>query len=235
MPYRRLPNTDQARIRALKAAIVKGRSFGDAETSVVSLKTWTDSRNFLQNFEAAHNYYVQCYSEQSKASSKHQANVKMARLYVSHFIQVLNLAILRDEIKPKLKKLYGLPEANIVPDLLSESSLIEWGRKVIDGEQLRISQGGVPIYNPTIARVKVYYDIFLDSYEQQKGYQAKTAHSLERLASLRGKADELILDIWNQVEHYFSDVTPNTLRLDKCRDYGLIYYYRPTEKAKSDE
>ena len=106
------------------------------------------------------------------------------------------------------------------------------GKKIIEGEQLRTTQGGIPIYNPTIARVKVHYDIFLESYERQKNYQALTNRSLDELASMRDRADELILDIWNQVEAKYQDVTPNDTRLEKCRDYGLIYYYRSSEKIK---
>lgn len=126
----------------------------------ITLKTLFEARNFLHRFEAAQIYYTQCYDNQSRASRKHQMNVKTARLYISHFIQVLNLAVLRDEIKVAHKELYGLPASNTVPDLLSEASLVEWGKKIIEGEQLRTTQGGIPIYNPTIARVKVHYDIF---------------------------------------------------------------------------
>ena len=234
MPYRRLPNTDQARIRALKTAVEKGELYNVRDLAI-TLKTLFEARNFLQRFEAAQIYYTQCYESQSRASRKHQAYVKTARLYVSHFIQVLNLAVLRDEIKVAHKALYGLPDTNTVPDLLSEAALVEWGKKIIDGEQRRISQGGIPIYNPTIARVKVHYDIFLESYERQKNYQALTARSLDDLASMRNRADELILDIWNQVEAKFQDITPNESRLEKCRDYGLVYYYRSSEKVKEEK
>lgn len=234
MPYRRLPNTDQARVRALKTAVEKGELYNVRDLAI-TLKTLFETRNFLQRFEAAQIYYTQCYENQSRASRKHQANVKTARLYISHFIQVLNLAVLRDEIKVAHKALYGLPDTNTVPDLLSETALVEWGKKIIDGEQRRISQGGIPIYNPTIARVKVHYDIFLESYERQKNYQALTARSLDELASMRSRADELILDIWNQVEAKFQDITPNESRLEKCRDYGVVYYYRSSEKVKEEK
>ena len=233
MPYRRLPNTDQARVRALKAAVDKGDVYTVRDLAI-SLKTLFEARNFLRKFETAHLYYVQCYDNQVQASRKHQANVKTARLYISHFIQVLNLAVLRDEIKESYKELYGLPKPNTVPDLLTDASLVEWGRKIIDGEQQRIAQGGIPIYNPTIARVKVYYDIFLESYERQRGYQNLTNRSLDQLASMREHADELILDIWNQVESKIQEITPNETRLNKCRDYGLIYYYRSNEKNKEE-
>lgn len=109
MPYRRLPNTDQARVRALKAAVEKGDVYNVRDLAI-SLKTLFEARNFLLKFEAAQIYYTQCYDNQSRASRKHQANVRMARLYISHFIQVLNLAVLRDEIKPVHKELYDLPE-----------------------------------------------------------------------------------------------------------------------------
>ena len=230
MPYRRLPNTDQARIRALKSAVGKGDVYNVNELAI-SLNTLSEARNFLSKFEIAHNYYAQCYDNQVKESPKHQSNVKTARLYISHFIQVLNLSVLRSEVKPIHKKLYCLPIDNYnVPDLTSDAAMVEWGKRTIEGERKRTSQGGVPIYNPTIAKVKVHYDIFVDSYERQKALQVLTNRSLEGLATMRTRADELILDIWNQVEEKFRNISPNELRLDKCRDYGVIYYYRTGEK-----
>lgn len=230
MPYRRLPNTDQARIRTLKSAIEKSDASKVSEMAI-SLNSLSEARNFLSKFEVAHRYYMQCYGDQVKASPRHRMNVKTARLYISHFIQVLNMSVLRSEVKPVHKKLYDLPVDNYsVPDLNSEISMVEWGKRIIEGERKRTSQGGVPIYNPTIAKVKVHYDIFVDSYERQKALQALTNRSLEELASMRVYADKLILDIWNQVEAKYKDIISNKVRIDKCREYGLIYYYRTGEK-----
>lgn len=234
MPYRRLPNTDQARIRALKTAVGIG-DVADIRCLPLSLNTLSEARNYVRKFEVAQNYYLQCLACQSSASQKHQLNVKTVRLYVSHFIQVLNMAVIRTEIKETYKKLYGLTGSDFsVPDLTCEVSIAEWGQKVIEGERKRMSQGGIPIYNPTIAKVKVHYDIFMDSYDKQKGLQALTARSLETLAAMRAQADALILDVWNQVETRFQDVVPNEARLAKCREYGLIYYYRKGEKPAEE-
>jgi len=234
MPYRRLPNTDQARIRALKSAVDKGNMWSMSNL-VISLKTLSEAHSFLGKFQTAHSYYRECYVNQAKGSRKHLVNVKMARLYVSHFIQVLNLSVLRSEIKTAYKEMYGLPaDASNVPDLMSELSIVEWGSKIIKGEMQRTSQGGIPIYNPTIAKVKVHYDIFLEGYERQKNLQALTSRSLDKLASMRPKADEIILDIWNQVEARYEELQPNEVRLDKCREYGIVYYYRIGEKSIGD-
>lgn len=234
MPYRRLPNTDQARIRALKTVVVKGDA-ADLRELPISLNTLSEARKALRKFEVAHAYYVQCFANQSVASSRHQANVKTARLFLSHFIQVLNMSVVRGEVKEINKKLYGLtPNDYSIPELTSEPTLVEWGKKIIDGERKRTSQGGIPIYNPTIAKVRVHYDIFVDGYERQKGYQLLTARSLEGVTAMRPQIDELILDIWNQVEARFQTVSPNEARLNKCRDYGLIYYYRTGEKTAEE-
>lgn len=233
MPYRRLPNTDQSRIRALKTAVEKADGYDNPYGLPFSFRTVGAARNFLPRFEAAHIYYMECLERQSKAGRKHQANVKMARLYLSHFVQVLNLAVVRSEIRAAHKAFYGLGTRQTLPDLSGESSLLEWGRKIIDGENRRISQGGIPIYNPTIAKVKVHYDIFADSYERQRSLQAATARSLEAVASMRREADALILDLWNQVEEKFSQVEPVDKRLELCRAYGVVYYYRTSEKIKS--
>lgn len=232
MPYRRLPNTDQARIRALKAVVAKTDSHSVYDLPI-SLKTLSEARNLLVKFETAQKYYVACFERQAQAGRKHQTNVKMARLYVSHFIQVLNLAVIRSEVRVAHKTYYGLAtDAANVPDLSTEASIVEWGRKIIDGEAKRISLGGIPIYNPTIAKVRVHYDIFVESHELQKSLQSLTARSLESLAAMRSGVDSLILDAWNQVEKKFENVSPNEERLSLCRDYGLIYYYRTTERQR---
>ncbi|HRF92681.1 MAG: hypothetical protein VB063_05095 [Bacteroides graminisolvens] len=230
MPYRRLPNTDQARIRAMEKLLEKVGMISVSEMAV-SLNTISKIRGLLNRFRRLSEYYKDCFDNQSKASRKHQENTKLARLYISHFIQVLNLAALRMEIKPAQKNYYGLqPNVHNVPDLISETALMEWGEKIIVGEMKRTSEGGIPIYNPTIAKVKVRYDIFVESNERQKNLQRLTAESLEDVTLMRPQVDELILDAWNQIEDYYKDMPDVDKRLDLCREYGIVYYYRAGEK-----
>lgn len=197
-----------------------------------SLKVLTEARNFLTRFEAAQMYYKQCFDNQVKSSRKCRSAVKNARLYISHFIQVLNLSIIRLEIKQEHKSLYGLPLSNYnVPDLISDSAVLEWGERIITGEKDRLKKGGIPIYNPTIAKVSVHFDIFKETHQRQKDYQRITERSLKSLASMRAEADAIILDIWNQVEAFYDNL-PAEDKMKKAIDYGIIYYYRANEKAK---
>ena len=229
MPYRRLPNTDQARIRALKTAleIYKQTNVPDLAFSV---KTKNEAGVFLPLFEGAHHEYLVRLESQVTAGKKYQLHIKNIRLYLSHFIQVLNFSVIRNEIKKESKRLYGLEPTNFsVPDLSTESALLTWGERIINGEQERMKNGGAPIYNPAIAKVRVHYDIFKESSISQKTFQKSTNRALDQLAALRKTADDIILDIWNQVEDYYKTYPEEERRL-LCQTYGLRYYYRKNEK-----
>lgn len=229
MPYRRLPNTDQARLRALRTALQFTDKQNFASQNIVSFKTLIDAKNFLVLFEKQLNQYQQTLDNQVSANKRYQQIVHNARLYISHFIQVFNLAVIRGDVKKEHKLFYQLdPNVHIVPDLTTEAALIQWGKAVIEGENERVRNGGLPIYNPTIAKVKVHYEVFKEYKSTQKLYQNTTQKSWEELNNLRVKGDAIILDLWNQVEHKFKDEKPFA-RLTKCQQLGLIYYYRKGE------
>ncbi len=195
-----------------------------------SYKHWEDAKVLLVKYERALYESKQCSENQFKTSKKLQETAKTARIYVSHFIQVLNMCVQRNEIKAEYKELYGLePENFALPDISTDEGLIEWGRRIIDGEQKRLSKGGTPIYNPAIAKVRVHYDIFLEGYNNQKILQNNTSRSIESIAELNKEADKLIVNIWDEVEKKY-EALPTPEKLNSCREYGLIYYYRKGEE-----
>lgn len=229
MPYRRLPNTDLSRIRALECAVEKERVYFANELAI-TYKIINEAKSFLEKFKKAQMIYQQSYDGQVRASKKFQGQARMARLYISHFIQVLNMAVIRNEIKKDHKILYGLdPGSPTLPDLSADQALLEWGEKIINGESDRMKKGGTPIYNPTIAKVKVHYDIFKEACFEQKNFQQSTSRNLEVLAGMREQADLIILEIWNQVENKFQDMPPQK-KMEKCIDYGVVYYFRKKEQ-----
>lgn len=229
MPYRRLPNTDSARIRALDAATKQGDIVGFLDLAY-SYKLRNDALLVLSQIEQAYHEYNINLERQTNNSKSYLAHLKTARLYISHFIQVLNLSVLRNEIKKEHKKLYHLDvNQQSIPDLSTEQALIDWGKNIIEGENERIRKGGAPIYNPSIAKVKVFYDNFVEAKISQKILQQNTSRSLNKLACLRENADAVILDIWNQVEEHFKDLNDQDKR-KQCNKYGLVYYFRKNEK-----
>ena len=231
MPYRRLPNTDSARIRALRSAVEKA---ADTDFQQLSFSTGTleEAKSVLTHFEYLSARYQQLYETQVKAGKSFAKRTRNARIHISHFIQVLYMCVMRSEIKEGQLALYGLEKAGmVVPDLTSNEQLLEWGQKIIDGENRRTSQNGVPIYNPSIAKVKVMFTLFKEGYQTQKLHRKATSRVLQEVADYRERVDKIILEIWEEVEKHNSGLPPEK-RLAQNRAYGIIYYYRKGEVAE---
>lgn len=238
MPYRRLPKTDQARIRALRNA-VESSVQGGVFTNVLSHNTYYRAKTFLDKFSREVSTYKRCVAEQStkRGNEKYEAALKRARMYVSHFIQVLSMSIMRGEIARDKRPYYGLvQDEDTVPNLFSEASVLEWGVKIIEGERRRQAEGGVPIYNPTMGRVVVAFELFKEMYDKQHSLQERTAEALRNISDMRFECDEIIFDAWGEIENAFSGLTGEA-RIKKCSEYGVIYYYRTgdSKKVECDE
>ena len=120
MPYRRLPNTDKARLYALQNAVQRAQS-ADYTEQVIPYKMLNEVQRFLVQFENMVMQSKDNYKTSVHANKQYRHIVQNARMYISHFIQVFNLAVIRGEIKKEQKLLYGLDPLNhVVPDLSTE-------------------------------------------------------------------------------------------------------------------
>ena len=228
MPYRRLPNTDKARLKALNIAFSKGKELPPFKLAF-SQKSYHRLQKFLTSYENAMAFYRQSYTVQTTKNNEYAESLRKTKIYISHFIQVMNMAILRGELNQRVRDYFGLPQdESRIPSLSTEKEIITWGEQIIKGEADRVLKGGSPITNPTIALVKVRYETFLEKHHYQKTLQKNTERALENLTALRKEADDIILLVWNEVEESFKDL-PDDLRREKAKDYGLVYVYRKNE------
>lgn len=233
MPYRRLPNTDNARFKALKKALEQGNHIAPFKLAF-SQSTFHKVKSFTSQFEVALNTYRETYANQVRKSKEYNELYKKAKLYISHFIQVMNFAIARGEMPACSREFFGIKENDTkVPALNNEPELIALGERLIKGDSDRVSKGGNYITNPTMGNVKVRYDKFLESYWKQKALQETCSNSLNRVSSLRAEADQIILSVWNEVEEYYKNLH-ECERRTKSEEYGLTYVFRPSEKIKNE-
>ncbi|MBP7359158.1 MAG: hypothetical protein KA955_07480 [Prevotella sp.] len=231
MPYRRLPKTDAARLKALKTVIDNNEIY-TVKNRFIDWKTLNEVQQVYQKLLTANQQYNMCYNAQIRNSGKIDKLQRNAEMYISHFIQVLYLAMQRGEIKESNKKLYSLSEGDYsLPNIKTYDGILKSGINIIKGEKARIKNGGRPIYNPTISMVATHYDIFKEAYDKYKILQDKTNKSFEILKVIRPDVDRVLLDLWNQIEKHF-DEEPLEIKLDECRKFGIVYYYRSTEKIK---
>lgn len=230
MPYRRLPNTDSARMRALETAYNKSMVVAPVKLAY-SPKTYQALKYFLPTFKQVLSLQRQAFQNQISKSGLFTEYQRKAKLYISHFIQVLNLAIIREEISESARVFYGLQDfEKKLPPLSCDQEILAWGEKIIEGENRRMMQGGTPIFNPRIALVKIHYDHYKEAQRNQVFLKNNNNRALEKIAELRPEADKIILDIWNEVEATFENM-PAEERRRKAQEYGLSYVFRKTEKV----
>ena len=228
MPYRRLPNTDTARIKAMKIALEKGKDLPPNRLSFSS-KTIVRLQKFLPLFEHNCQLYRQALASQNKKSKDYGETLKKARIYLTHFVRVMNMAIIRGDLPAETRAFYGLAtDASTVPSFNTENEMMSWGRRIIEGEEFRIKKGGSPITNPTIAVVKVRFEQFIDALNYYQTLNKKTLDYAQKNNELRREADEIIPVIWNEVEDRFSEL-PEVDKRKECEEYGLIYFFRKGE------
>jgi len=232
MPYRRLPNTDVARLKAMNQAYQKGKELPPFKLAF-SQTTFSKVQSFLPNYERMVRLYKNNHAVTIAKSKEYLSNYKKAKLYISHFIQVMNLAIARGELHPNVRTFYGIDEADSkVPEMNTETELIKWGEQVIAGETERLKKGMTPVSNPTIALVKVRFDQFMNAYHSKKINRKNNIRFMKDLTDLRIRVDEIILSVWNEVEKTFANLPDDKMR-EKAAEYGVSYVYRKSEKQRS--
>ena len=233
MPYRRLPNTDAARIRAMKSALQQGQELPPPRLSFSS-KLLVELRRLLPLFENNKRHYKYSVSIQNSKSKDYSETVRKARIYLTHFIRVMNMSVTRGDLPATTRKFYGIDiNEPTVPSFVTENELVNWGKKIIEGEEHRIRKGGTPITNPTIAVAKVWYENFLQALHFNSTQAKRILDIMEKNNSLRKEVDELILDLWNEVEKNHAEL-PEDSRKVTNEEYGLVYFYRKHELVKTE-
>lgn len=232
MPYRRLPNTDSARLKAMYIALKKGSDLPPFKLAY-SQNAYQKLQSLLPSYEHALSEHKNCYNLQIEKSKGFNIHLRKAKMYLSHFIQVVNMAISRGDLPQTTRSYFGLPEdEKKMPSLNTDEEVVFWGKKLMDGEQQRKMEGKTTITNPSIAIVKVHMDKFNEFYVYQDGLKKRTLRAQQDLNSKRNQADQLIQQIWNEVENTFKDL-PDELKREKASGYGLIYFYRKNEQPSS--
>lgn len=228
MPYRRFPKTDAARLRALKTLLDNNEIYV-VRNRFIDWQTLNRAQPAYDRLLTACEQYKLALAAQTRNRHKMERSMQLAQMYVSHFIKVLLMSVERGEIKKQHLPLYGFAEEDSnVPLLNTVNTIKEWGQKIIEGEKARLKKGGRPIYNPSIGMVSTHYDIFVTASTQQNELQERTKKAGAEVAKLRSEVDAILQDLWNQIEKHYENEPPE-VRFKKCREFGIIYYYRRHE------
>jgi uncharacterized protein YajQ (UPF0234 family) len=226
MYLKKVPETDEGKIKALQAAIDREELNGDQEI-ILSLEEVEELRLFVTSYEGARFVLKQAIKDSSKSQEDYIELFKNAQMYVSHFIQVLQMTVIRNEMKPDTLNDYGLEsgEELKLPDLSTEEAVLYWGEKIIQGEAKRMSRGGYPLYNPAIAKVRVHYELFADIVHSTRIYKQNVIRQQAVLLEMQKKAESMIRDIWSRVEEKYGNLALQELS-QIYQAYKISYHYQ---------
>lgn len=229
MPYRRLPTTDVARLKALHACTRMAEISGLDQLAYPPQYIHT-LRNIIDKLEGAKHQQNQARRHLVAFNREHHPRLAKTRVYLSHFIQVLNFAITREEIPESARAFYGLKDyGNRLPVIRTDEEVLDWGKKIIEGEDQRIRKGGMPIMTPNIARLKVWYDQFREGYYNQITSNKSNLRANQSMQEIRKEVDALLATVWDCIEKFFIKF-PEAERRKKAEEYGIVYVLRKNEK-----
>jgi len=228
MPYRRLPNTDSSRLKALKTGLEKGKEIPPFKLAFKQ-NTLSSIRQLLPSYENALSEHKNAYNLQMEKGKAYNKAMKKARMYISHFIHVINMAVQRGEVSESAREFFQLADYDKkLPSLQTEEEIINWANILSQGEQKRQMKGKSPITNPTIAVVKVHCDNFKEVCAYQKALKKRVEKAQDELILKRVEADALIQRLWNEIEETFKGQSEEERR-SNAEEYGVVYVFRKNE------
>jgi hypothetical protein len=228
MPYRYLPNSDNSRLTAVRKAYEKASSVQPSD-----LPFSTANRDLLNTLYPKLNKEISergsALSVQSSATKALLESQEKMKIYISHFFQVFNLGIDMGKYKASERGYFQLDiSQESVPDLKSVDNICLLAGNIINGDPKRVAAGCAEMANPSTAEVGAVFQDFSVKLTNQSTSKDIFEKEQKDVDNLRAEADELIRDIWDEIEFAFRKDEPSAMRR-KAREFGVVYASRPGE------
>jgi hypothetical protein len=231
MPYRSLPYSDAALLKALTTAKNKAENTapGLLAFSPETLAKLNQLEPVFKNEIAERGAAL---STQTQSTSEKMEAQENLRMLISHFIQVFNFGVEREKYKATDRPYYQLDMTQKeLPYLGTEADVERWAQNIIKGDFDRKNAGGDAMINPSAAEVEAAYLLFLEKNTGQSEKKDAFDREQEDVERMRGEVQELIKDIWDEVEFTYRKESAPSMRR-KAREYGVYYATRPGEPVE---
>lgn len=233
MPFRQLPASNPARLKALQAASSKAAIVDPTELAFSS-----DSKTKLDTVLPAFVNEVgeegQALSAQAAATEALTVQKQRLTMWSSHFFQNLNMAIEREVLKESDRAFYQLDVSQTtLPPMSNEGDLLLWSGRIVPGETARTVAGGTPLPFPSSMEVDAERSQYTALRQEQSTRKDAYDDEQEDVDDMLEEVDELIRDIWDEVEFKFRREKPASLRR-KAREYGVYYALRKGEEPDEE-
>jgi hypothetical protein len=222
MPSRRLPISDEGRLRALNAGKTKNDSI-PLPNQFLTANTKSRLNAMQLQFQTAMQNRSNALAAQGGSTATVNTAFENGRNHVSHFIQVFNFGVTRNVYPAAHRAYYTLDIGNDrLPQLKTEADVTTWGMRISAGDAARIAAGGTAMSNPTVTDVAAALTAFNTANTSQSGLKDAYDDAQEAVEALREEADKVIKKVWDEVETFFNEETPASKRRNS-REWGVVY------------
>ncbi|MFN0031618.1 MAG: hypothetical protein ACKVOR_05610 [Flavobacteriales bacterium] len=218
---RRLPQSNTGRGTALTAAKSKKDSAGTVNILKADTTARLDAHQPL--YEAAQNALSIAEVTYHLGIAKKNEKLGLCYMFVSHYLQVFNLAVARGEA-PKEHRAFFKIDINsaAVPDISTDEKLLKVADDVVKGDVNRVAAGGIAILMPTIAQVTAAYNAYKQAYDEASTKLDALDAAQEALVALNTEADAVIRKAWADIEGQFAEEEPASRRANST-EWGVVY------------
>ena len=161
MPFRRLPDTDATRGKALDAALKKSTATHES-AHLISAGTAAALQTFCPQWQKETTDRADALGRQTAATSALDAAGQRLRTCASHFFQVFQLGVARGIYSPSGRAVFELSvNEETIPNLTTEADLLQWTDRIVKGDPRRVANfSELVMANPSAADVAAALTIY---------------------------------------------------------------------------
>lgn len=238
MPSRRLPNTTPAVIRTLLTARDKYLATPIAADRAITAEHFAKldpaiPASLLNRLLKESTDIELALAAQAPLTTLLNQTGARCTMFASHFHQVLDLGIIRGEFAAGARAFYGRGiHDTTLPDLTSYTAVQTALDAIVRGEANRFSEEGpayIAMSHPSAGECGTLLSGFLNLLRTSETSRQNTDTQREDLQAIYPEAQALAEDLCDTVEFYYRHDKEPSSRRTKCRRWGVVYLYEPTE------
>lgn len=219
---RRLPQSNAGRQQAIALAKLKNDTVPPA-TPVLNPATVARLNDMAANYPTALQGMANAQAALSNNTKAKNPLMNVLKIFVSHFIQVFNLGVARGKYPQADRAYYQLDvESDALPNLDSESNIMLWAQRVVQGDGSRVTAGGLPMANPEVLEVINAQTPAVAAFTDQSTLADALDTQQEAIDTLNVEADKVIKRVWDEVEAFHGEETAESKRAN-AREWGVVY------------
>jgi hypothetical protein len=219
---RKLPQSNPSRLTALRVAHTKANA-NAVNAAVLRSPTFARLLAIYPLFKAGMDAILAFEIVMQQSTVDKNTAQSDCKIYTSHFLQTVMMAVERKEMNATVLAGYGLAVSNPkVPALVSEQDIVSAAENTVTGENARVALGGTPLPMPTLAQVQLRLTGFSNALTNQSDNDDHLDSLQEAVENMIEEADGVIRKIWDEIETVYNEETIESKR-ENARQWGVVY------------